>query len=122
MSLTRVMEGSSLILKKDNEIILSLTEQQEENTVTVLVDGSLKSETVHDFQDELMALILYGMDLVLDFSKVTYLSSAAAKVLLNVQMKADDLEKGSLKICHVPSAILDEMDSTGLSDLLWIED
>lgn len=122
MSLTREMEGESLVLKKEDQIILTLTEQQTDNTVTVILDGSLKSETVHDFQDELMALILYGIDIVLDFEKVTYLSSACAQVLLNVQMKADDLGKGSIRMCKMPSVIMDDLDSTGLSDLLWIED
>lgn len=122
MSITRTVQGDTLILSDETAPVLTLKETQDDAGVLVGMEGSLRSDTVHDFQDELVALATLGLDMRLDFSKVTYLSYACMQTLLVVQQKMDSMGRGSLTLVKVPSAILAEMESTGISELLFIDD
>lgn len=122
MSLHRVMEGDTLILKDGEKEILAMAESADGNAATVALRGMLRSDTLHDFQDELIAMTTLGMDLVVDFSGVTYLSTACQQALLTVQQKMDSLGKGSLTLVKLPPNIYDEFEKTGASELLMIAD
>ena len=122
MKLTRKVEGDCIQLADDTNVIFTMKEIKEDNYVTVILEGSLRSDVVYDFQDEMVTLALFGLDLKLNFSAVTYLSSACAKALLEIQQKMDSIGKGSLVLLKIPEVILKELESTGLSELLMIED
>lgn len=118
----RIIEDDQLILYYGDEKVLTMTEYQEDQTVRVVLDGSLKSETVFDLQDELTALTILGMDIRLNMEKVTYLSSACVRAMLIVQQKMDTLGKGTLTLEKVPCSIYKELESTGASELFMIEE
>lgn len=122
MSITRTVRDDALILSDGTELVLTMKEVQDDAGVLVSLNGSLRSDTVHDFQDELVALATLGLDMRLDFSKITYLSYACMQALLVVQQKMDSMGRGSLTLIKIPPAILAEMESTGISELLVIED
>ena len=60
--------------------------------------------------------------MVLDFEKVSYLSSACTQGLLAVQQQIDRTGKGDLVIRGLPEPIMRELVSTGITELLMIED
>ena len=120
MSLHRIVEGDTLILKDGEQEVLSMGEAADGNAVTLTLRGMLRSDTLHDFQDELIALTTLGMDLIVDFEGVTYLSTACQQALLTVQQKMDNLKKGSLTLIKLPPNIYEEFEKTGASELLMI--
>lgn len=120
MSLHRTVEGDTLILKDGEKEILAMGEAADGNAVTLTLRGMLRSDTLHDFQDELIALTTLGMDLIVDFAGVTYLSTACQQALLTVQQKMDSLGKGSLTLVKLPPNIYEEFEKTGASELLMI--
>lgn len=122
MKLTRKVEGNSISLTEGTTVVFTMKENREDKCMTVFLEGSMKSDVAYDFQDEMMMWIIYGFDLKLNFSAVTYLSSSCARALLNIQQKIDDIEKGSLVLSKMPVSILKDLESMGLSDLLMIED
>ena len=121
MSLNRKMLDDTLILSDDSGQILSVRETEQDDRIRIILEGSLKSETAHDFEDELTAFAVLGMDLLVDFEKVTYLSSACTRVLLQIQQKIDGTGKGSLILKNLPDPIRDEMEKTGVLELLLTE-
>ena len=122
MSLKRIMQGDTLLLYKGNDLVLSLEEvQQDEKTIAIKLNGILNSDALHDFQDELTALTYLGLDLLIDFESVTYLSSGCVQVLVDIQQKMDRQGKGHLILRKMPDALMKELDSTGASELLDVE-
>lgn len=125
MSITRITKEDTIVLMDNAKQVLAITELQDEkeqDCIVVVLEGSLKSDTVHEFQDEMITLAIFGMNIKMDFAKVTYVSSACVQALLKIQQKMDNVGKGSLTIIKLPSQIRAEFDSTGISELLMIED
>ena len=122
MRLTRKVDGNSISLLEGTNTIFTMKETREDMCMVVTLEGSMKSDVEYDFKDEMMMLIFCGLDLKLDFSKVDYLSPSCARVLLYIQQEIDKRERGSLVLSKMPIAILKELESTGLSELLMIED
>lgn len=120
MSIQRKVENDTLHLFDGSTEILSIAESVEGNKVLIKLSGMLRSDTAHDFQDELIALTMLNMNMILDMSKVEYISSTCQQVLLAVQQKMDELGKGSLLITNMTPKLKAEFDSVGFSQLLDI--
>lgn len=121
MNFTRRIEDHCIYLTEGTNVILKMKETKEDDHVNVILEGSLKSDFVYDFQDEMITLILLGLHLKLDFAKVTYLSPTCTSALLRIQQKIDSIGKGSLILSKMPAVILEELESIGFSELLMIE-
>lgn len=63
MSLKREYAQDSWSLCDNGQVIVTVKETIEENTVRIIVSGSLRSDTEHYFQDELIALSTVGKDI-----------------------------------------------------------
>ena len=59
-------------------------------------------------------------ELVFDFSKLDYVSSAGLRVLLSAQKVMN--RQGSMTVCHVKPEIMEIFEVTGFVDLLNIEE
>lgn len=121
MSLKRVYAQDSWSLCDNGQVIVTVREAIEENTVRVTVSGSLRSDTEHYFQDELIALSTVGKDIVVDCKELQYIANACQLALLSVQQKMDSMGRGSLTLCNVPPSIYADFEKTNLHELLMIE-
>lgn len=120
--LNRKYEEDSIIFSDGATHVLTMGEKAEENSVLITLDGQLRSDVAHDVQDELIALTTVGADVVVDFAKVTYISSTTQHIFLRAQQKMDSMGKGSLTLRNMPEAIYREFEKSGTSELLMIED
>lgn len=121
MSLKREYNQDSWSLIDNGNTVVTIKETVEENTVRVQIFGSLRSDTEHFFQDELIALSTVGKDIVVDCKEIQYMANACQLALLNVQQKMDSMNRGSLTLCNVPAAIYADFEKTNLHELLMIE-
>jgi anti-anti-sigma factor len=121
VKLRREITDDSIALFSGDNKILWIKESMENNEVQIQLGGQLISESAHEILDELMALVSVGVEIVVDFSDVQYISAACMKVFLEVQIKIDQVGKGNLKMIQLPANIADEFERTGTSELLWIE-
>lgn len=119
--LNRKIEGDSIVIYDGQTSILTIFEQEMDSGVVVKLVGELRSETVHDIQDELVALITVGANITVDFTEVTYIASTAQHLFLRVQQKIDDIGRGVLTLQNLPAPIYQEFEKTGTSELLMIE-
>jgi anti-anti-sigma factor len=117
----RKIIDDTLIYADEAGEVVSVQETEEGNRIILTVKGQLRTDVVHDIQDELIALTTVGANIVVDLAGVTYLSSTAQHMFLNTQRKMDDMGKGTLVLRKLPAAIYQEFEMTGASELLMIE-
>lgn len=121
MGLTRIYSQDSWSLCEGGEAVVTIIETMEDNVVRVQVVGSLRSDTEHFFQDELIALSTVGKDIVVDCQGIQYMANACQIALLTVQQRMDSMNRGSLTLCNVPPSIYADFEKTNLHELLMIE-
>jgi len=122
MVLKRKVVGDNIYLMDGENTILSIKEINEDDGLKVIFSGNLRSETVHNFWDELSALVSFGMNLVLDFKEVSHVSSSAVDALVKLQQAIDSSGKGGMKIISVPSTIFAEWEKDGVTQVLMVEE
>ena len=97
-----------------------LIEKTIENGKAVLaLDGRLDTLTSPDLDEALEALPGDVEELVMDFGKLTYVSSAGLRVLLRAHKKM--MAKGGFKLINVNDTVKEIFDVTGFSEILTIE-
>lgn len=98
---------------------MTLTKQQEGSNLTVFAEGRLDTTTAPQL-DEFLKTSLDGVtQLTLDFSRLTYVSSAGLRVILSTQKLMS--KKGKLVVKNVQEAVRDVFEVTGFSNILTIE-
>lgn len=121
MAYTKKIEGDTISIFEGDKKDFWLQETAGEKHVEVYLGGQIKTAYVHEFSDEMLALVSIGMNIILDFSAVTYMSSYFMKALLSVQQTMDKKDTVELKLVKLPDKIYEEFEKTGFSELLDIE-
>ncbi len=98
---------------------MNINAKKEGTTLSVGVEGRLDTMTAPELEAALGKDMPDAEQLVLDFSKLDYISSAGLRVLLAAHKTMS--RKGGMKICHVNEIVKEVFDVTGFSDILTIE-
>ena len=97
---------------------MTITKTQENDTLTLNLQGRLDTTTAPQLEGELGALD--GVkNLVLDFEGLEYISSAGLRVLLKAQKQMNS--QGGMVIRNVCADINEVFEITGFSDILTVE-
>lgn len=88
-------------------------------TLEIALEGRLDTMTAPDLEKELNASMKDAESLVMDFSKLDYISSAGLRVLLSAHKAMAG--KGGMKVTHVNEIVQEVLDVTGFSDILTVE-
>ena len=89
------------------------------DTLTIELVGRLDTTTAPQLENELKESLNGVCSLVLDFSKLEYISSAGLRVLLSAQKIMNT--KGMMKVTNVNDEIKEVFEITGFNDILTIE-
>lgn len=92
---------------------------KEGEKLTIIPEGRIDAVTANDFSKAIDDNIEGVKDLVFDFEKLDYISSAGLRVLLTAQKNMSKV--GSMKLVHVADVIMDVFNITGFADILTIE-
>ena len=84
---------------------MNITTNREGNTLTIAVEGKLDTYTAPE-------------QLILDFEKLQYLSSAGLRVLLSAMQTMDD--QGTLTVKNINNFVREILEETGLLEDLDI--
>ena len=87
--------------------------------LTVALEGRLDTQTAPSLEETLVKKLEGVKELVFDFEKLEYISSAGLRVLLFAQKKMN--VQGSMKVIHVNETVAVIFDVTGFSDILTVE-
>ena len=89
------------------------------NALEIALEGRLDTMTAPELEAELNQSMSGAESLVLDFSKLEYISSAGLRVLLSAHKAMS--AKGGLKVTHVNEIVQEVFEVTGFADILTIE-
>ncbi len=97
---------------------MTIAKQTTGDTLTVVLDGRLDTITSPDLEQALTDLA--GVKhLVLDFTKISYISSAGLRVLLALQKRMG--VQGDMVVRHVDKMVMEVLEMSGFVDILTIE-
>lgn len=85
----------------------------------ITLEGRLDTTTAPQLEEELKANMAGITELVLDFGKLEYISSAGLRVLLAAQKVMN--KQGKMIIRHVNETVMEIFEVTGFVDILSIE-
>ncbi len=98
---------------------MTITKQQNGGALILTLDGRLDTVTSPELEKELNASLNGADSLILDFSRLDYISSAGLRVLLSAHKAMSG--KGGMKVKNVSEIVREVFDVTGFADVLAIE-
>ncbi len=98
---------------------MNISKNQNGSALTIALEGRLDTTTAPQLEAELKSALSGTSELVFDFAKLDYISSAGLRVLLSAQKVMN--KQGSMKIVNVNETIMEVFDVTGFVDILTIE-
>jgi len=87
--------------------------------LAIALEGRLDTMTAPELEAELGKSLGGAESLVLDFSKLEYISSAGLRVLLSAHKTMS--AKGGMKVTNVNEIVREVFEVTGFADILTIE-
>lgn len=98
---------------------MTIETKREGRCLSIALEGRLDTTTSPELEESLSNSLDGVTDLVFDFSKLDYLSSAGLRVLLSAQKRMNS--QGTMKLLHVNDVVKDVFEITGFADFLTIE-
>ena len=98
---------------------MTIAKELNGSTLTIALEGRLDTLTAPELEAELGKDLPGAEILVLDFSKLDYISSAGLRVLLTAHKAM--VAKGGMKITNVNEIVQEVFEVTGFADILNIE-
>ena len=99
--------------------MLDIEKITEDKKIIYSLEGRLDTTTSPDLEKEVEALPEDIQELVFDFEKLDYISSAGLRVLLAAQKLM--AKQGEMKVLNVNESIMGIFEVTGFTDILTIE-
>ena len=98
---------------------MTINKTAHDSALELALEGRLDTTTAPALENELKASLEGVTELVLDFEKLEYISSAGLRVLLAAQKAM--AKKGTMKLIHVNETVMEVLDITGFNDILTVE-
>ena len=98
---------------------MNIVKTRENDKMVLSLEGRLDTMTAPALEAEVKGFIDGVKELVFDFEKLEYVSSAGLRVLLASQKIMS--KQGSMCIRHVNEVIMEVFEVTGFSDILTIQ-
>lgn len=99
---------------------MTISKTQEQSTLTIALEGRLDTTTAPQLEAELKLSVQNNTELIFDFAKLEYISSAGLRVLLSAQKVMN--KQGKMVIRNVNETIMEVFEVTGFVDILTVED
>jgi anti-anti-sigma factor len=99
---------------------MSIISREENNFIIVEAEGRLDAATAPAFESDVAALFAdQPPKLLLDLTKLDYISSAGLRVILSLTKKSK-AAKGSLALCNVTGLVREVIELSGFDNFLPI--
>lgn len=87
--------------------------------LNISIEGSIDTLTAQDFENQITKALEGVKELILDFGKVQYVSSAGLRAILGLNTKMED--QGKMVIKNIDESVRDVFEMTGFDELLNLE-
>ena len=95
---------------------MTITKMQNGTTLNIALNGRLDTTTAPQLETELKSSLSDITELILDFDKLEYISSAGLRVLLAAQKVMN--KQGKMTLTNVGADIMEVFEITGFADIL----
>ena len=99
--------------------MLNIQKTQGNDSIRYQLEGRRDTVTAPELEASLQEALVETTNLVLDFEKLDYISSAGLRVLLSAQKIINN--QGTMKVIHVNDTIMEIFEVTGFNEILTIE-
>ena len=99
--------------------MLNINKEIENGKAVFALEGRLDTITAPELESVLKESLSGVSELVMDFGKLEYISSAGLRVLLSAQKTMN--KQGEMTVTNVNETIMEIFEVTGFSDILNIE-
>lgn len=99
---------------------MQITETRDNEVITIAIEGRVDTNTSPQVQDAILKSFQKVNQVVLDFSKCSYVSSAGLRALL-IGQKTASSKKGTMKLVNVPDILMNILQMSGFVNILTIE-
>lgn len=99
---------------------MEIFEVRENDVITISVEGRVDTNTSPQLQDAILKGFQKVNQVVLNFEKCTYVSSAGLRALL-IGQKTANSKKGMMKLINVPDILMSVLQMSGFINILVIE-
>lgn len=99
---------------------MQITEVRENDIITISVEGRVDTNTSPQLQDAILKSFQKVNQVILNFEKCTYVSSAGLRALL-IGQKTANSKKGVMKLINVPDILMSVLQMSGFINILVIE-
>ena len=97
---------------------MEIAKKKNADNLEIALTGRLDTITAPQLEKELAASLTGVKELVMDFAKLEYISSAGLRVLLTAQKQMN--AQGTMKVCNVNAGVMEVFEITGFVDVLTI--
>ncbi len=94
-------------------------ENNSDGNLTISVEGSIDTVTAADFEKQVKEALNGAKNLVLDFEKVEYVSSAGLRAIISLNSIME--EQGKMVVKNVSEDVNEVFEMTGFDEILNIE-
>lgn len=98
---------------------MTITANKEDAKLSLALEGRLDTTTAPSLEEKINETIAGVKELVIDFEKLEYISSAGLRVLLSTQKTMN--KQGEMVIMNVCDDIMEVFEITGFTDVLTIK-
>lgn len=99
--------------------MMNIVKRQSDDRLVIALEGRLDISTVSDLEQVVINDLDGVTELVFDFEKLVYISSAGLRTLLLAQKKMN--LRGSMKVIHVNEMVMEVFIAMGFADIMTIE-
>ena len=100
--------------------MLDITTAKSQDKLIIALEGRIDANSAKELEQRAISLIDGGETaLVLDFSSVTFISSAGLRVILLIAKKLETVQ-GKVKLCGLNATLRDVFEISGFSKLFVI--
>ena len=99
--------------------MLTISKTIENGKALLKPEGRLDTVTAPEMENVIKEILPGLVELTIDFTKLTYISSAGLRVLLSAQKAMN--KQGKMTVLNVNETIMEIFEVTGFSDILTIE-
>lgn len=92
-----------------------------DDVLTINVEGRLDSTTAPALEDSMRTIMDGAKEIIFDFTKLEYISSAGLRILLATQ-KIMNKTDGKLKVVGINDEVKEIFEATGFNEILTVEE
>jgi anti-sigma B factor antagonist len=98
---------------------MTISTEKNGGSLILRIEGSINTQTSEQFEKAVQEAFKATEDLIIDFSKVDYVSSSGLRVLLGAENALDEGKK--MRIRNVSPEVKEVFDMTGFTSILTLE-